>query len=223
MIKIRLVGRASRGARPGTAAPARPAAACWASWRNTSSSSSRVGDTFAFAGEVLRFEGLQETEALVSRTSDPDPMIPSYDGGKFPLSTHLAERVRRMLADARPVARAARPRSANGWAAGRALRHSRCRRGAGRDVPARQPPLPGRLSLRGPARPPDARHAADAPARSRRRRARSASSPTTMRWRCGASATWPRCMRRRPARPRRAVRRGHAGRRPRRLARRNRA
>jgi ATP-dependent helicase Lhr and Lhr-like helicase len=58
-----------------------------------------VGDTFAFAGQVLRFEGMQDTEAFVSRTSDPDPMIPSYDGGKFPLSTHLAQRVRRMVAD----------------------------------------------------------------------------------------------------------------------------
>ena len=59
----------------------------------------KVGDTFAFAGEVLRFEGLQDTEAFVTRTSDPDPMIPSYEGGKFPLSTHLAERVRAMLAE----------------------------------------------------------------------------------------------------------------------------
>jgi ATP-dependent helicase Lhr and Lhr-like helicase len=59
----------------------------------------KVGDTFAFAGEVLRFEGLQNTDALVTRTSDPDPMIPSYEGGKFPLSTHLADRVRSLLAE----------------------------------------------------------------------------------------------------------------------------
>ncbi len=57
------------------------------------------GDTFVFAGEVLRFMGLAETEAFVSRASDRDPMIPSYEGGKFPLSTHLAARVRAMLAD----------------------------------------------------------------------------------------------------------------------------
>ena len=31
--------------------------------------------------------------------SAKDPIIPSYDGGKFPLSTHLAARVRAMLAD----------------------------------------------------------------------------------------------------------------------------
>jgi ATP-dependent helicase Lhr and Lhr-like helicase len=59
----------------------------------------KVGDTFAFAGVVLRFEGLQDTDAFVTRTSDPDPAIPSYAGGKFPLSTHLAERVRGMIAD----------------------------------------------------------------------------------------------------------------------------
>jgi len=57
------------------------------------------GDTFTFAGEVLRFEALLETNALVTRADAKDPKIPSYVGGKFPLSTHLAERVRLMLAD----------------------------------------------------------------------------------------------------------------------------
>jgi ATP-dependent Lhr-like helicase len=59
----------------------------------------KPGDTFVFAGEVVRFEGLRDTEAFVSRTFATDPMIPSYGGGKFPMSTHLALRVRRMLAD----------------------------------------------------------------------------------------------------------------------------
>ena len=59
----------------------------------------RPGDTFVFAGEVVRFEGLRDTEAFVSRADASDPMIPSYGGGKFPLSTHLARRVREMLAD----------------------------------------------------------------------------------------------------------------------------
>ncbi|MGL4296169.1 MAG: ligase-associated DNA damage response DEXH box helicase [Aestuariivirga sp.] len=57
------------------------------------------GDTFLFAGEVLRFEGLDEFGALASRGGAREPMIPSYQGGKFPLSTYLAERVREMLAD----------------------------------------------------------------------------------------------------------------------------
>ncbi len=59
------------------------------------------GDTFLFAGEILRFEGLDEFGALATRSTSPDPMIPSYQGGKFPLSTYLAERVREMLADPR--------------------------------------------------------------------------------------------------------------------------
>ena len=58
------------------------------------------GDTFVFAGEVLRFEGIHEDSVLVSRTAPKtDPKVPSYAGGKFPLSTHLAARVRAMLAD----------------------------------------------------------------------------------------------------------------------------
>ncbi|MBS8261170.1 ligase-associated DNA damage response DEXH box helicase [Roseibium polysiphoniae] len=56
------------------------------------------GDTFIFGGEVLRFEALRENEAFVSRTRSQSPMIPSYMGGKFPLSTYLAKSVRHMLA-----------------------------------------------------------------------------------------------------------------------------
>ncbi|GJE60615.1 ATP-dependent RNA helicase RhlB [Methylobacterium trifolii] len=58
------------------------------------------GDTFLFAGEVLRFEGLSEDEALVTRAGPgTDPAIPSYAGSKFPLSTYLAARVRAIIAD----------------------------------------------------------------------------------------------------------------------------
>jgi ATP-dependent Lhr-like helicase len=46
---------------------------------------------------VLRFEGMHEDAAYVSRTSDPEAQIPSYMGGKFPLSTFLAARVREMV------------------------------------------------------------------------------------------------------------------------------
>ena len=56
------------------------------------------GDTFVFGGEVLRFEGLVEVDAFVSRAGNVDAMIPAYNGGRFPLSTHLAARVRAMLA-----------------------------------------------------------------------------------------------------------------------------
>jgi len=59
------------------------------------------GDTFVFAGQVLRLEGLQETEVYVSRAVSEDAKVPSYMGGKFPLSTYLADRVRAILADER--------------------------------------------------------------------------------------------------------------------------
>jgi len=57
------------------------------------------GDTFLFAGKVLRFEGIRENECLVSNAFSLDPKIPAYAGGKFPLTTYLAAQVRSMLAD----------------------------------------------------------------------------------------------------------------------------
>ena len=57
------------------------------------------GDTFVFAGQVLRFEGLRETDAIVTRAHATEPKVPAYDGGKFPLSTYLADRVRHLLAE----------------------------------------------------------------------------------------------------------------------------
>lgn len=56
------------------------------------------GDTFLFAGEVLRYEALAEDSAYVSRATAEDPKVPVYAGGKFPLSTYLAARVRDILA-----------------------------------------------------------------------------------------------------------------------------
>ena len=60
-----------------------------------------AGDTFVFGGEVVRYEALAEDQVYVSRANDKDPKVPSYMGGKFPLSTYLAERVRRLLDDRR--------------------------------------------------------------------------------------------------------------------------
>jgi ATP-dependent helicase Lhr and Lhr-like helicase len=57
-----------------------------------------AGDTFIFGGEVLRFEGVFEDSVMASKATGSDPKIPSYAGGKFPLSTHLAARVRKMIA-----------------------------------------------------------------------------------------------------------------------------
>jgi ATP-dependent Lhr-like helicase len=58
-----------------------------------------IGDTFMFAGEMLRFEGLREMSAEVSRGSGDAPKVPAYMGGRLPLTTHLADRVRGLLAE----------------------------------------------------------------------------------------------------------------------------
>ncbi len=60
-----------------------------------------VGDTFVFGGEIVRYEALVEDQVYVSRANDKDAKVPAYAGGKFPLSTYLAERVRRLLDDRR--------------------------------------------------------------------------------------------------------------------------
>ena len=72
------------------------------------------GDTFVFGGEVLRYEALVEDEVYVSRANDDGPEGAVLRGGKFPLSTYLAERVRDLLADPRSGGRC-RTRCANGW------------------------------------------------------------------------------------------------------------
>jgi ATP-dependent Lhr-like helicase len=71
------------------------------------------GDTFVFSGEILRYEALVEDQVYVSRTSATDPRIPSYEGGKFPLSTYLADRVRHILAD--PLAWGPLPTQVREW------------------------------------------------------------------------------------------------------------
>jgi len=58
-----------------------------------------IGDSFVFAGEVWRFEGVEGNNAIVSPTSDDDPMVPSWGGSRIPISSHLAHRVRRLMAD----------------------------------------------------------------------------------------------------------------------------
>jgi ATP-dependent Lhr-like helicase len=55
------------------------------------------GDTFLFGSEIVAYEGMFENEAYVSRAQGGDPKIPSYMGGKFPLSTFLADGVRKIL------------------------------------------------------------------------------------------------------------------------------
>ncbi len=72
------------------------------------------GDTFVFAGEMLKYEALVEDEVYVSRSAAEAPKVPAYEGGKFPLSTYLAARVRKIVADPRAW-RALPAQVANGW------------------------------------------------------------------------------------------------------------
>jgi ATP-dependent Lhr-like helicase len=73
------------------------------------------GDTFMFGGRVLRFEGIHENECLASEARSSDPRIPAYAGGKFPLSTYLADGVRAMVAD--PHKRGELPDQVRDWLA----------------------------------------------------------------------------------------------------------
>ena len=73
----------------------------------------RPNDTFVFAGEILKYEALVENEVYVSRSTAADPKVPAYEGGKFPLSTYLAARVRGILAD--PKAWRALPDQVREW------------------------------------------------------------------------------------------------------------
>jgi ATP-dependent Lhr-like helicase len=56
------------------------------------------GDTIRFAGIDLEVEALRDLELIV-RGAKRSGVIPSYLGLRLPLTTHLAERVRAMLAD----------------------------------------------------------------------------------------------------------------------------
>ena len=95
-VKVRL-GRSLRG-KPGTVLP--KTGRVLGEIEDEFAETLTPGDTFLFAGETLRFEGLAEDEALVTRAPPgTDPAIPSYAGSKFPLSTFLAERVRAIIAD----------------------------------------------------------------------------------------------------------------------------
>jgi ATP-dependent helicase Lhr and Lhr-like helicase len=99
MLKVRLVR--SRASRHGYAGPIARGGRVLGHVEEYFAEGLVVGDTFVFAGEVLRYEALVEDEVYVSRATAEDPKVPSYDGGKFPLSTYLADRVRAMLGEPR--------------------------------------------------------------------------------------------------------------------------
>ena len=59
------------------------------------------GDSFMFAGQLLRFEGLDAVTAIVTRGGEGDPRVPAYAGSRMPLTTWLAARVREILHEPR--------------------------------------------------------------------------------------------------------------------------
>ena len=58
------------------------------------------GDRFFFAGHALELVRVRDMTAFVRRSSRGSGAIPSWDGGRFPLTTQLADAVRRKLRDA---------------------------------------------------------------------------------------------------------------------------
>ena len=128
-----------------------------------------VGDTFVFGGEVVRYEALVEDQVYVSRAHDKDARVPSYMGGKFPLSTYLAERVRKLLDD--PRAWGALPDQVRDWLRLQAevSQVPGVRELMVETFPRADKHLSGVLSVRRPAGASDARHAADAAAGARPR------------------------------------------------------
>ena len=127
-----------------------------------------VGDTFVFAGEILKYEALVEDQVYVSRSNATDPKVPSYEGGKFPLSTYLASRVRALLAD--PKAWRALPTQVREWLEIQNWRSMLPKPGdlLVETFPRAAKSLPSLLSVRGPPRASDARHVAHAPPGARR-------------------------------------------------------
>ncbi len=59
----------------------------------------REGDTFMFAGRLLRFIRIRETILECADGGTGIPAVPAYAGTRLPLTTNLASRVRTMLHD----------------------------------------------------------------------------------------------------------------------------
>ena len=73
------------------------------------------GDTFMFAGRLLRYLRIRETTVECAEGGRGEPMVPAYAGGKYPLTSNLAARVRAMLHD--PSSWAAFPEAVRDWLA----------------------------------------------------------------------------------------------------------
>jgi ATP-dependent Lhr-like helicase len=177
-MRVPLQGREGTG-------PIAAAAACWARSRKGFSKQLDPGDTFLFAGKVVRYEGMRERGLCLARQRDRIrvPVLCRRQVSALDLSRRQVSRHAR-----RSVALEGAARTGADW-----LRMQRRKSVLPRAAkPCWSRPfraaalLHGRLCLRGPARPPDPRHAADPPAGARPRAAARASSPPTIRSRSGA-------------------------------------
>jgi ATP-dependent Lhr-like helicase len=56
-----------------------------------------IGDTFLFGGQLLRFLGVHDDKVMAEKGKGGRPKIPSFMGGKLPLSLPLAEKVLTLL------------------------------------------------------------------------------------------------------------------------------
>ena len=121
----------------------------------------KIGDTFMFAGQLLRFEGLREMTAEVTRGSGDAPKVPGLS--RRPAAAHHPSGRSRAGAAgrARPLADPPRRRQQMARDPAPALAAARSRGPAGGELSPRRQAIPGRLLLRGPQRPSDPGHAAD--------------------------------------------------------------
>ncbi len=71
------------------------------------------GDAFLFAGRKLKFLRLREATVEVAEGGAGEPVVPTYAGSKYPLTSGLAARVRQMLHD--PEAWALYPEPVREW------------------------------------------------------------------------------------------------------------
>ena len=55
------------------------------------------GDTFLFGGRILEYQGISNNNVIVRSTKHTQPKIPSYAGGRLPLSSELSFQVRTLL------------------------------------------------------------------------------------------------------------------------------
>ena len=123
----------------------------------------RPGDTFMFAGRLLRFIRLHENVVECAEGGTGEPMVPAYEGGRLPLTTNLADRVRGLLQNSIELGPVSRSGAGLAEVAEGAVANAWPQRSACRNIPPRRPLVPGGVLLRGAQRAPDARHAGDPP------------------------------------------------------------